>query len=268
MNSYDISLGGKLECSEVMCQSRLCQHVTGGHPDKRHKVLQRGDRLSLGEGACRKVWIILHGIAAICYGLSDGRRQILGLETSGHILCGMNSSGQNGSWIEALSETVLCEIDLTSLGSAAYPGGPLRNGQQLVTELFAVIHQRLEACSAHLVTLGRLDSTERVTLFLVDMASRIGRPVGQSLYFELPMTREDIADYLGLNTETVSRVFSRLKKSRLVQFPSRSAIAIPDPKALERRLPVDIPDFSSTSHVSNFLSAVNAPRPARDGALT
>ncbi|WP_434051625.1 MAG: helix-turn-helix domain-containing protein [Roseibium sp.] len=266
MNSYDISLGGKLECSEAMCKSRLCQLVTGGSPDKRHKVLQRGDRLSLGDGACRKVWIILYGMAAICFGLADGRRQILGLETSGHIMCGMNNGGQNGSWIEALTETVLCEMDLASLGSPAYPGGPCRDGQRLVSELFSVIHQRLEACSAHLVTLGRLDSTERVTLFLADMANRLGRPVGQSTYLELPMTREDIADYLGLNTETISRIFSRLKKNRLVQFPSRSAITIPDLKALERRLPVDIPDFSSTSHVSSFLTAVSAPSFSRDGA--
>ncbi|WP_306143823.1 Crp/Fnr family transcriptional regulator [Roseibium sp. MMSF_3412] len=267
MNSHDILMGGKLACSEAMCRSRLCQHVTGGHLDKKHKVLQRGDRLSLGDGACRKVWIILYGMAAICFGLSDGRRQILGLETSGHIMCGMNNGSQSGSWIEALTETVLCEIDLSSLVSPANAGGPCGDGQRLVTELFTVIHQRLETCSAHLVTLGRLDSTERVTLFLVDIARRLGRPVGQSLYLELPMTREDIADYLGLNTETISRVFSRLKKNRLVQFPSRNAIAIPDPKALERRLPVDIPDLSSTSHVSSFLTAVNAPSLARDGAL-
>ncbi|MEO1115323.1 MAG: helix-turn-helix domain-containing protein [Pseudomonadota bacterium] len=250
-----------------MCRSRLCQHITGGHLDKKHKVLQRGDRLSLGDGACRKVWIIIYGMAAICFGLSDGRRQILGLETSGHIMCGMNNGGQNGSWIEALTETVLCEIDLTSLVSPAFAGETGGDGHRLVTELFAVIHQRLETCSAHLVTLGRLDSTERVTLFLADMARRMGRPVGQSLYLELPMTREDIADYLGLNTETISRVFSRLKKNKLVQFPSRSAIVIPDPKALERRLPVDIPDLSSTSHVSSFLTAVNAPSLMRDGAL-
>ncbi|MEL7527516.1 MAG: helix-turn-helix domain-containing protein [Pseudomonadota bacterium] len=267
MNSHDILIGGKLACSEAMCRSRLCQHITGGHLDKKHKVLQRGDRLSLGDGACRKVWIIIYGMAAICFGLSDGRRQILGLETSGHIMCGMNNGGQNGSWIEALTETVLCEIDLTSLVSPAFAGETGGDGHRLVTELFAVIHQRLETCSAHLVTLGRLDSTERVTLFLADMARRMGRPVGQSLYLELPMTREDIADYLGLNTETISRVFSRLKKNKLVQFPSRSAIVIPDPKALERRLPVDIPDLSSTSHVSSFLTAVNAPSLMRDGAL-
>ncbi|WP_305987500.1 Crp/Fnr family transcriptional regulator [Roseibium sp. MMSF_3544] len=266
MDNYDIPLGGKLECSEAMCKTRLCQLVIGGRLQKRHKVLQRGDRLDLAGGACRKVWIIIYGMAAICVGLSDGRRQILGLETSGHIMCGMNNSRQTGSWIEALSETVLCEIDLSSLEAPVAFNGAQTNGQRLVTELFTVIHQRLEACSAHLVTLGRLDSTERVTLFLADMAYRLGRSVGESLYVEVPMTREDIADYLGLNTETISRVFSRLKKSRLVQFPSRNAFAIPDPDALARRLPIGIPDFSSTSHVSNFLTAVNAPSLVRDGA--
>jgi len=127
-------------------------------------------------------------------------------------------------------------------------------GAQLVTDLFSIIHQRLEACSSHLVTLGRMDSTERVSLFLLDMALRIGRPSEEGYFVELPMTREDIADYLGLNTETISRIFTRLKKNKLAQFPSRNAFFIPDPAALQSRLPVAVPEPGDTSSLDTFLS--------------
>ena len=57
----------------------------------------------------------------------------------------------------------------------------------------------------------------------------------------LPMSREDIADYLGLNTETVSRILSRIKKTGLIKFLSPTEYVIPDFAALEGRLPVPVP---------------------------
>ena len=56
------------------------------------------------------------------------------------------------------------------------------------------------------------------------------------------MSREDIADYLGLNTETVSRILTRLKKSGLVKFNARNEFIVPDLAELGRRLPVEVPE--------------------------
>ncbi|MHC0053795.1 Crp/Fnr family transcriptional regulator [Actibacterium sp. D379-3] len=195
-------------------------------------VLKRGERLDLGNGACQRIWVITSGVAAICTGLADGRRQIVGLETPGEIICGLAAASGSESWLEALSECHICEQSLAGLH------GPLDQHPDLVSALFVLIHARLETCSTHLVTLGRLDSMERVSLFLLDMSRRIGQPAGASVQVELPMTREDIADFLGLNSETVSRLFTRLRKSGLVKFQSRSAYYIPDIAALERRIPM------------------------------
>ena len=103
------------------------------------------------------------------------------------------------------------------------------------------MHRRLERCQNHITTLGRLDSVERVTLFLAEMAVRAGATREAPQLVTLPMSREDIADYLGLNSETVSRILSKLKKSRLVKFLSPSEYIVPDLAELDRRLPVDIP---------------------------
>ena len=266
MTTYDIPISGSLKCGEVMCSRRLCRTLAGLPFKRRHKTLQRGDQFDFQDGSQTKIWIILRGVTAICTGLTDGRRQIIGLETPGHIVCGMAVGIRSETWFEALSETVLCEIDLQAAGPMTTHGTLSCDGRRLFVELLGIIHERLETYSAHLVTLGRLDSTERVTLFLLDMAHRMGRTCDSSIFFELPMTREDIADYLGLNTETVSRIFTRLKKSKLVLFPSRSAVSIPDTAALERRLPLSAQTTSLSNPVDTFLSAFKAFPSAQDGA--
>ena len=75
-------------------------------------------------------------------------------------------------------------------------------------------------------------------LFLAERAVAAG---GESRVVSLPMSREDIADYLGLNTETVSRVFTRIRKSGLIRFLSATEYLIPNMGAVAERLPVAIP---------------------------
>lgn len=205
-------------------------------------------------------------MAAICTGLADGRRQIIGLETPGDIVCGMAAANGSDSWIEALCSTQVSELDLSSIGNPLANKTPKPEQIGLLMELFSLIHRRLEICSAHLVTLGRLDSTERVILFVLDMTRRIGRVCGTSMMADLPLTREDIADYLGLNAETISRIFTRLKKSGLVQFPTRTCFAVADTAALERRLPVDLVTSASSIQLDSFLSAIAEQEPAQNGA--
>ena len=101
--------------------------------------------------------------------------------------------------------------------------------------MFVISHQRLTRSQTHISTLGRLDSRERVLLFLGQMAADSGNGL-----VRLRMSREDIADYLGLNAETVSRMLSRIKKSGLVKFLSPTEYVVPDIEQIARRLPVPI----------------------------
>lgn len=109
--------------------------------------------------------------------------------------------------------------------------------QRLLLEHFK---ERAQKKLAHIAALGRLDGQERIYLFLVEMAIRQSRGVQAPLRATLPMSRESIADYLGLNAETVSRLLSRAKKSKLVTFMSPSEYVIPDIGALEARIPIAV----------------------------
>jgi CRP/FNR family nitrogen fixation transcriptional regulator len=82
--------------------------------------------------------------------------------------------------------------------------------------------QSLVRAQEHLLVLGRQNSVERVAAFLLEMSER----QGGLPQVELPMTRTDIADYLGLTIETVSRVFSRLKQKGVIRLPTLRCVEI------------------------------------------
>lgn len=213
------------------CGSKLCRFTTAGPRHVTRVIdLARGDRIETSAAACVKFWTVLSGTAAICNALRDGRRQISGIERAGTTVCGPMAHVDSPSWLEALEPTQVCEIDLSD---------DIVNLQQdagFLHAMFEVIHTRLEIATRHLTTLGRLDSTERVTLFLAELATQ--HPGHEPVH--LALSREDIADYLGLNAETVSRILSKIRKAGLFKFLSPTEYVVPDLDAVARRLPVPI----------------------------
>ena len=212
------------------CNARLCRFKRGGDARPSHRMiyLSHGERIETGENACLKLWTVVSGTAATCTTLQDGRRQISGIERPGSTLCGPMASEDRPTWLEALEPAQICEQDF----SAQLP--ELRDNAEFLFAIFGVIHKRLEIVTRHLTTLGRLDSTERVILFLAETAAAWEAPGP----VHLPMSRDEIADYLGLNAETVSRIFSKLKKTGLFKFHGPTAFTVPNPAAIARRLPV------------------------------
>lgn len=222
------------------CRLKSCAFAALA-PEERHRHdlhLSRGQRLdSLGGGGCMKFWVITSGTAATCTAFEDGRRQILGLESPGDAVCGLMAGPGTQNWLEALSDCLICEIDLSPRAEQ------LRADRAFLAASFQIVHRSLERSLHHATTLGRLDSYERVLLFLGEMALRAGRAASAASVV-LPMSREDIADYLGLNAETVSRILSKIKKAGLVKFLSPTEYVVPDLGAIERRLPVPLPSVA------------------------
>jgi CRP/FNR family nitrogen fixation transcriptional regulator len=79
--------------------------------------------------------------------------------------------------------------------------------------------------------LGRQTAKERVATFLLQIANRSDAEEG--LAFELPMSRQDIADYLGLTIETVCRMLSELKRQRIIAIPSSNQVVVDDMECLQ-----------------------------------
>lgn len=90
----------------------------------------------------------------------------------------------------------------------------------------------------HTLALGALDAEQRAVTFLVELALRIGHHTPSGCTFELPLSRTDMARFLALNPDTMSRIMSRLRERKLIAMPSRGLASVPDIEALAALTPL------------------------------
>ena len=139
--------------------------------------------------------------------LPDGRRQIGAFHVPGDIF-GLENSGVHRFTTEALVDTTVRLIRRESLDAAAGSDGTL------TMSLLCMTTTNLRRAEDHMLLLGRKTSLERVAAFLIEMDRRLTA----AGILVLPMPRRDIADYLGLTLETVSRSLSHLRELGILGF--------------------------------------------------
>ena len=158
--------------------------------------------------------------------LPDGRRQITGFVGPGHFL-GIAVSDTYAFSAEAIVPVRYCRFDRGKL-RALLDDFPL-----MEKRLLEVAANELVAAQEQMLLLGRKTARERLASFLLSQ-SRQGLPCGHMRgRFTLPMTRNDIADYLGLTMETVSRTLTRLRNEGLIEIAVQSDVLVNNPRGLE-----------------------------------
>jgi len=154
----------------------------------------------------------------------DGQEQVLGFHLPGEII-GLDAihEGHHQANVIALDTSAVCSLPFNSMTGMA------RNMPDLQLELFSVMSQRI----AELETFsGDLSADERIALFLKSLSKRFSRRGYSEREFILSMSRRDIASYLRLATETVSRVLARFQQRGLIEV-DRKLVKIIDMDALE-----------------------------------
>jgi CRP/FNR family transcriptional regulator, nitrogen fixation regulation protein len=172
------------------------------------------------EDACM-IYRVLRGAVRTTRLLSDGRRQIGDFYYAGDFL-GLETGNLHRFSAEALGD---CEIQVIKKSALGLYG---EEGARIERMIWAATGRELERTQEHLMLLGRKTASERVASFLLDVARRFR---GDDI--RLPMGRQDMADYLGLTIETVSRMVSQLQVSGVVQFDSCRHFHIRDRARLE-----------------------------------
>ncbi len=165
------------------------------------------------------VFNITEGMVMLYRLLADGRRQVLGFLLQGDFL-GLTAGSAYDLGVEALTPVQVCRFPRPAFRRL------LLETPQLEQELLSRASDELLAARAHLTLLGRKTAIERVTSFLLHLADRQARLGGSAELVELPMTRTDIADYLGLTPETVSRSLSMIKRLKAVQIVGTDAVRL------------------------------------------
>jgi len=175
---------------------------------RRQQLFRAGDPIG-------SIFKITSGIAAVSKMLPDGRRQILDFFLPGD-LCGFLESDVHYAFdCEAITETTTCSFDRERLMDFA------KQHPDVAESLRVAIADRLKRAVLHMAVLGQLTSTERVATFLCSLTTAYGTNP-----HVLPMNRTDIADYLGLRLETVSRALSRLRQRRFIEIENDEFVVI------------------------------------------
>lgn len=210
-----------------VCQSlapleleRLRAIVSTTHLEAGRSLIHEGDPAD-------SLFNVVSGAVKLYKLLPDGRRQITGFLFPGDFL-GIALNDTYVYTAEALADLRLCRF-------------PRRRLEALLVELPALEHRLLgevatELVAAHeqMLLLGRKTARERVASFLLMLARRAERHGRSGWLLPLPMSRIDVADYLGLTTETVSRTVTQLRQAGVIAAPNRSDIEILDRTTLEK----------------------------------
>ncbi len=156
--------------------------------------------------------------------LSDGRRQVVEIVLPGGI-CGFSSGDFYTTNCEAVLQTVL----------RAYRKTDLNRSESLKNHIFLKAELQLCQMHEHAVSLGRKTAQERVATLLSRFVSHADLQENFSLNIDLPLTRGEIGDYLGLSLETVCRTLTALQRRGVISIGRRHGeIVIPNPSHLHR----------------------------------
>jgi CRP/FNR family transcriptional regulator len=170
----------------------------------------------------RRVFMLTLGALKIYTLLGDGRRQITGFMFPGDFL-GISLEDEYVFTIEALRTSELYWFSREAFDRF------VEANPSVERELYRMAAHELAAAQQQMVLLGRKTAAERVASFFLNLLQRAERVSGRSeTKFDLPMSRVDIADYLGLTKETVSRMLAELRNRGLIRLETQNRVEVLD----------------------------------------
>lgn len=168
---------------------------------------------------------VLEGIMRLYKLLPDGRRQIVGFALPGDFL-GMTTSSRHSFSADAIGPVAVCRFSKVSFSRF------IENKAHLLRRINELAVRELNQAQNHMVLLGRRSAEEKVATFLIGWRDRLAQLKGPTRIVPLPMSWQDIADFLGLTIETVSRTFTKLERDGVIEIMPGS-VCLLDPARAE-----------------------------------
>ena len=201
---------------------------------KQYRFESGNELISAGEDIHRYS-NILRGVVKLSKLLADGRQQIVGLQFAPDFM-GRLFREQSEVIADAATDVTLCSFPKAVLEEL------VRESPDLEHKLHEQALQELDEAREWMLTLGRKTAGEKVASFLYLIASNIDPEIEEHegpIEFELPLKRSDIADFLGLTIETVSRQITKLRKAGVIEVKNNRTVIVPNLEKLETACEVD-----------------------------
>lgn len=214
---YKPGCGMARECFAAFLGDLATTATVTSLPSREMKLQPRREIYAEGDEAY-DIYEIKEGVVMLYRLLPDGRRQVVELLGKGDLF-GLSFGETHDCYAETLRP---CRI-------TAFERKAAEENPALQRMMANATRRQLQQAHEHALTLGRRTAQERVASFIL----RIFRTSDEARDLSLPMTRQEIADFLGLTIETVSRVFSSFRKSGLLSHLQGEKLSIADVDALE-----------------------------------
>lgn len=216
-----------------LCGALSADEITDLSAIARRTYLPSGATFVFEGDSSRDFASITSGVAKLVRGAEDGRSQIVGLlfasDFMGRVPGVERGSGERNS-IVAVTDLELCLFPRSAFSAL------LEKYPSLEHALLRQSMDALQLARDWMVLLGRKTAEERVASFLLHVAQKLQtRGCRRDEGFELPLARTDIADYIGLTVETVSRQITNLRKADILEFSGSKHVTRVDMEALTRR---------------------------------
>jgi CRP/FNR family transcriptional regulator len=184
-----------------------------------------GETVFAQEEMTTSFYNLLGGVMRLYRLLPDGRRQIVGFALPGDFL-GMTTSARHSFSADAIGPVTVCRFSRASFARF------IEDKPHLLRRINELAVRELNQAQDHMVLLGRRSAEERVATFLIGWRDRLAQLQGPAKTVPLPMSRQDIADYLGLTIETVSRTLTKLERDGVIEIMP-GCVRLLDPKRAE-----------------------------------
>lgn len=198
---------------------------TGARPEIRtHRKTKPGQSLFMEGDDARFLFEVVTGVVRLSRVSRGGRRQVIAFGFPGDVL-GFPLNGTHHADCDVLEGGEVLVYPARALASPD-------EDPQLNRYLVRAAMLEIGGMQDHFMVLGRKCAIEKTAAFLNVLASRIGEPTPEGTRIHLPMYRSDIADFLGLSSETISRAFTFLRQRGIIFLPTAKEIVVPDVAAL------------------------------------
>ena len=182
-------------------------------------------RIVYREGSnAQAVFIVAEGVVKVFRDLPSGRRRVMAFLFADDIF-GLAQTGHYVYSVQTITDVKLYRVRMTALTAV------LRSDGELASQFLCKVTHELRGALRHNVILARRDAVGRLAMFLLMLEQNGPRHDSR---IDLPMSRSDIANYLGLSQESVSRALSRLERTSVMAFQGRHALRILDRSKFEK----------------------------------
>ncbi len=194
-----------------------------------HKTYKKNEIIFLEGDQADKLYVINHGKVKVFRYTKEGKEQILYIVSTGDFLGDLSllKKGEFRFNAEALEDVKICELTKDDFDNV------VKENPEISLKILEVLYERIKKLETLVQSLSTKDIETRISGLLLGLIKDFGEPEGNIVRLELPLSREDMANYIGVTRETISRRLNSMQEEGIIELVGNKTIILNDLEYLE-----------------------------------